>query len=121
MHGNGAEPPGSRTTPPPRGSPQLVGFTAFSIEECAVENGEPMVYVYEIQVELAWRRHKELHLGTRMMQEVKRIARTAKVLGILLTVHENNPNQPFYRANGFAPELEWTPLEADYKIWVCML
>ena len=25
------------------------------------------------------------------------------------------------QANGFAPELEWTPLEADYKIWVCML
>ena len=43
-------------------------------------------------------------------------------VGRLPTVcYENNPNQPFYRANGFAPELEWTPLEADYKIWVCML
>ena len=80
-----------------------------------------MLYVYEIQVELAWRRHKELHLGTRMMEEVKCIARTADVLGIMLTVHEANPNQTFCRKNGFAPELEWTPRNATYRIWVCML
>ena len=43
------------------------------------------------------------------------------MLGILLTVHKKNPNQKFYSKNGFAPVPEWTPRNATYQIWVCLL
>lgn len=74
-----------------RGGTQLYGFAAYRLTE---EEGVAVAYLYELQLETFAR---GMRLGTELIAEVERVARTAGVGGIMLTVHlANHSARRFY-------------------------
>nr|GAT54920.1 predicted protein [Mycena chlorophos] len=79
-----------------RGAGALVAFAAFRFE---FEDGENILYCYDLQVASAVRRQG---LGRVLMQHLTKIGQDFKLRKLMLTVFESNtPARRFYESIGF--------------------
>ena len=99
----------------------LVGLAAYKLDLTPEEVDDPVLYIYEIHVERAWR---EKGLGSFLLQEALHAARAVGISIVLLTqwasvgsaLSASPTNKDFYRAHKFYPT-KLARRRAEFAIW----